>query len=638
LLPAQSFRTSGESPIHDSFLRHLQLVALGASLLLAGNGWADDPKALVETLRAQPVASRATGVMKWQETMATSYDGSYEAGGPDRRAYTFSPDGRLLVTTAPGGRHLDFWDVATGKRVAETGPTVEPSALALFPDGKTLVSIGHSRWSGNFIMLWDVEKHQFLRRLDGYVNRIESKAVTVAPDGKTLATTVPRYEGELTMTPLIRIWDVGTGDELPFARGSPGSPDRRHPGGQEILSLGFAPDGRSLGAVTNDRVLLLETLTGEERCVLEDRLPVLPLVETRKHPPLPLPWPIAVSRDSRTVAVGCDDGLVRLWDVMSGREYLPLAAHRGRVRCLVFPADGTTLLSFGEDARVLTWPLAKLQLDWLPKRARLDALELAALWESLSGDDPLVRHVSIRVLAAAPESALPFLRERLRKTPPINTAGVKQLVADLDKDDYEERRAAAVRLKKYGPLAIPALQEAARDDRHEAAGRVLVRLYEDYPSPAQLQEVRALEVLERLGSADARRLLKDLSEGAAESLLTRAAEASLHRLGKERLAPRDAEPEVLWEELASDDAAKAFAALRGLATRPRIAVPLLRERLKGTAALEKFDAGARAGRALEVLERIGDDEARRALAMLRDEAKSLAFKEAVSGTLRRLGK
>jgi hypothetical protein len=50
--------------------------------------------------------------------------------------------------------------------------------------------------------------------------------------------------------------------------------------------------------------------------------------------------------------------------------------------------------------------------------------------------------------------------------------------------------------------------------------------------PEDLRHIRAVEVLEGLGTPEARNLLEELAKGAADATLTREAKASLRRLGK----------------------------------------------------------------------------------------------------------
>jgi len=371
----------------------------------------------------------------------------------------------------------------------------------------------------------------------------------------------------------------------------------------------------------------------------------------------------------------------------------------------MFLGDGKTLLSFG-DNRILTWPVDRLTLDWLPKRDKLDEKELAALGEALSGDDVLARHVATRVLAAAPGATLPFLRERVKKVTPEEIKKVRELLADLDKPDFNARKKAADELVGHADLAVPLLESLPWEDRREVPRWVLTRLRSHYPSKELRRDLHALDVLGMTDGADARRLLKEWSDGPHPELLTRQARSVLERTPRRRPAA-GTDPEVLWKELASDDAALAFAAARALATRPKESVPLLREKLKTPAALAAFDddpalipkwlgeldaadpaardraskelarfgraakpalkkalqgmpgaeakrrlgellreAGQpavsaerlRAERALEVLEQIGNDGARQALAELAEGAKNRAVKGAATEALRRLGR
>src|SRR5439155_11851459 len=55
------------------------------------------------------------------------------------------------------------------------------------------------------------------------------------------------------------------------------------------------------------------------------------------------------SRDGSLLASGELNGLIRLWDVASGKSRFPLGQHTGGVRCLHFSPDGKWLASCGYD-------------------------------------------------------------------------------------------------------------------------------------------------------------------------------------------------------------------------------------------------------------------------------------------------
>jgi hypothetical protein len=134
-------------------------------------------------------------------------------------------------------------------------------------------------------------------------------------------------------------------------------------------------------------------------------------------------------------------------------------------------------------------------------------------------------------LSAAPREAVALLRERLR---PAEAAGdeVKRLIADLDAADFRRREAASVRLAVLGEQA----EEALHDARKRAASVEQRRRIEALlaapglvRSPEVRRQVRSVEVLERAGGAEARKLLEALARGAPEARLTQEAKAALAR-------------------------------------------------------------------------------------------------------------
>jgi hypothetical protein len=111
---------------------------------------------------------------------------------------------------------------------------------------------------------------------------------------------------------------------------------------------------------------------------------------------------------------------------------------------------------------------------------------------------------------------------------------VRKRIAELVAEDFEARKSAYRELDDLGEAAAPELREAAAGPLSaEAAKQVqalLRALDRDPPSPGLLRSVRAVWVLEQLGSAEARRLLADLAEGEPAAHQTQEARGAVKRL------------------------------------------------------------------------------------------------------------
>jgi HEAT repeat protein len=126
------------------------------------------------------------------------------------------------------------------------------------------------------------------------------------------------------------------------------------------------------------------------------------------------------------------------------------------------------------------------------------------------------------------------LRKHVKAAPPSDVKRLGQLIADLDNDEFAVRERAQRQLEGMGEDAAPALRKAlAGKPALEVRRRIESILMKARTlSPATLQVVRAVEVLENIGTLEARELLKSLADGVPEAVLTQEAKASLERLAE----------------------------------------------------------------------------------------------------------
>jgi hypothetical protein len=411
------------------------------------------------------------------------------------------PDSRRLLS-ADRNLVATLWDSQDGRKlrqlVSRGGGTGRGATLALAPDGRT------AAFGGFRISLVDVESGTPLGNLDA------GSYPVFSPHGKHLAATAPDRHAA---------WAVATFDvarkKSPRRFAKTEKPDYE----SMVTALTYTPDGRSIVSGNfGGTVELWEPATGAQQ------------VAYWTHPRAVTA--LACSADGRLLVSAGDDRLIRVRDLATGWQGARLRGHQGRITALAFAPDGRHFWSASEDGTILQWRAPERAAPG-PSRD-MTAEELDTAWAALAEQDAAEAHRARQRLLESPTASVAFLRARIKPVKPLAAGQAERLVAELDNAKFATRERAAKELEKLGRLASPALHKALKasknDELRRRATGLLERLNPEELSEAELQQWRALAVVEFAGTPEARRLLQEWARGAPGALLTTWANDALERL------------------------------------------------------------------------------------------------------------
>jgi WD40 repeat protein len=479
----------------------------------------------------------------------------------------FTGDGKTLISSSEDGT-VRFWDLATGRETRQLSAKNEYfHAMAISSDGKTLALsgdnfarrwypvMGEDRQSAN-LRFWDIQAG---KEVSNYY-RTGSSPVELrftADNSKVLARDSTK------------VWliDVKTGKEkapIPAAdQGMPAadlSPDGRYLAtstdvpalrqigkiayfdlieGKETFSKTFYLGGYSGLAFNPDGNYLA---VGSSRGYREDKEKTSPLqlwaVPTEKvvrqfEITGQYPTHLTFSRDGRLLAA-VEDNQILVFEVATGKLRRSYSGHELPIRCVAFSRDGRRLASGGQDSRVFIWDNTGLRGKG--PFTKLDPKEMDRLWSGLSSDSASIANEALWELVARPQESIGYMKTRLTRLDEDEMKRIDKLVNDLDSDRFKVRDQAAKELERIGESAVPSLSRALAhksQEVSEAAKRLLEKIGtgEDPASSPDLRRmVRAVEVLEQIGNADAKALVKELQQRGNKVVLHREAAAALKRM------------------------------------------------------------------------------------------------------------
>jgi WD40 repeat protein len=499
--------------------------------------YAADGKTLTSASNDGQLYSWDTSSGKIADQFSLSDDDFQQLGRGVSRytALALSADGRFVAgSNQMTGGSIRLWNLRTRQVLCDFDAerNGNPVGLAFAPDGNRLAA---GALQG--VQLWDTTRGQMQVRLtfppkQNQFNNGQGTHAAVAPGGALVAVPISWFENMGGQLSQVSVLDAATGKERYSLPG---------PQNAGMPVVAFAPDGKHLAmASPGTGVVLVKAASGKEWL--------------RLHRPGDQSYmqksALAFAPDGRTLAVATDgqqvfdatgrmmrfgSPTIEVWEIASGRLRQSFHGHRSSVSCLAFAPDGRTLASGSSDTTVVLWNT----LGPPAPAAALTAKELEVAWGELQAQDAAAALRTMGRLLASPAQTVALLKEKLQPAPDgsAERAKVPELVTGLDSENFTRREEAFRTLVRMGAAAEPALRKAhtanASLEVRRRLEELLGRLERGQPSQQEIQLLRAMEVLERIGGGEAQALLEVLAHGDETALITQEAQKVLSRMQRQ---------------------------------------------------------------------------------------------------------
>jgi hypothetical protein len=508
---------------------------------LAILGAADEQK--IEKLQGQSMQFSADGKYLWVHRFARislidlqSFKTVWEFDPPPRQRWAqlhVSPDGRAFATVR-FDRLIQIWDSVTRNELASIPLEDRNRQVSFFTfvsNTLLLVAISDGESSPGYQYLWDLTTKTEVKRKAWHSDKDWWRASMTLPDGEgELRVVMPNMA-----TTIVRIFNAHEKEQMRA---------------WDRPILGLSQDGRFLA--THSEVGIESVPQSQIRPQWLRLNPkafavtIFDLRQERIYSKIPscmvrtenffvnAASGVQFHPNDRSCLTITPLGGIQCWELASGQERFSLpgtAKVNFAVTASISP-DGRLFATIGP-AGIIVWSFEKIAGQSGPEQ--LSRTKLQSLWEEFTAYDARKSYAAMCKLAACP-NAPPFIAEVAPRKTELSSR-VNKAIGNLGAAQFSTREQATADLIGVGDAARVTLNlELAKDNVSAEAARrirqILAKLQPRIVGPASLDELhaaRVAELLELIGSKDARELLKKYAADFGGEPLGREAKESLGR-------------------------------------------------------------------------------------------------------------
>jgi WD40 repeat protein len=239
---------------------------------------------------------------------------SIDLGGSFNSGVAYSSDGMFIAVADPDLNRVSVLDAISGRALQPISGSL--SRFAFAPDIPLLPIPS----ADGTIRLVDVRDYSEPRVLKGHTGKV--KYAVFSPDGTQLLS------GGMDGTVLL--WDVQKANYKILKDFE-----------DEVYALSISPKGDLAAFAALNTLIRFDLKSGEMREFKPVNIGRL--------------CSLQFSPDGALLVLGENDGGIRTWNMISGKEERPFLGHTGHIWTLAFSPDGRRLLSSANDSKTLLW-------------------------------------------------------------------------------------------------------------------------------------------------------------------------------------------------------------------------------------------------------------------------------------------